>query len=75
MVAETSKVNKTEKMLELLTRENGTTLEELVEATGWKANSVRGALYTYAKKHKEYSFFSEKMQGIRTYRLSKNAID
>ena len=64
------KVNKTEKMVELLTRENGATLEELAEATGWLVNSVRGALSTYAKKHKEYTLFSEKDQGIRKYRLS-----
>lgn len=66
------KVNKTEKMVELLTRENGATLEELAEATGWLVNSVRGALSAYAKKHKEYSLFSEKIQGVRTYRLSPN---
>lgn len=64
------KVNKTEKMVELLTRENGATLEELAEATGWLINSVRGALSAYAKKHKEYTLFSEKDQGIRKYRLS-----
>ncbi|OLA66253.1 MAG: hypothetical protein BHW56_03690 [Acetobacter sp. 46_36] len=64
------KVNKTEKMVELLTRENGATLEELAEATGWLVNSVRGALSAYTKKHKEYTLFSEKDQGIRKYRLS-----
>ncbi len=66
------KVNKTEKMVELLTRENGATLEELAEATGWLVNSVRGALSAYAKKHREYPLFSEKIQGVRTYRLSQN---
>lgn len=69
MTAETSKVNKTEKMVELLTRENGATLEELAEAIGWLTNSVRGALSAYAKKHPEYTLISEKVEGVRKYRL------
>lgn len=68
--AEPLKQNKTQIMVELLTRENGATLEELAKATGWLVNSVRGALSAYAKKHKEYTLFSEKDQGIRKYRLS-----
>ena len=34
--------SKTAKVVDLLKRANGVTLEELVDATGWKANSVRG---------------------------------
>jgi len=34
----------TTQMVELLRRENGATLDELVAFTGWKANSVRGFL-------------------------------
>lgn len=71
-MATPQKQNKTQAMVELLTRENGATLEELTTATGWLVNSVRGALSTYAKKHPEYSLISEKMQGVRTYRLSPN---
>ena len=67
-----TKVSKTEKLVMLLTRENGATLEELAEATGWLPNSVRGALSAYAKKHPEYSLISERWQGVRTYRLSSN---
>lgn len=70
--ATSQKQNKTQAMLELLTRENGATLEELATTTGWLVNSVRGALSAYAKKHPEYSLISEKMQGVRTYRLSPN---
>lgn len=39
-ITETPKTNKTEKMVELLSRESGATLEELAEATGWLINSV-----------------------------------
>src|ERR1035437_4614960 len=38
------KINKTTQMIELLRRENGATLDELVVFTGWIANSVRGFL-------------------------------
>ena len=38
------KSNKTTQMVELLRRENGATLDELVAFTGWNANSVRGFL-------------------------------
>ena len=34
--------SKTAKVVNLLKRANGVTLDELVDATGWKANSVRG---------------------------------
>ncbi len=34
--------SKTAKVVDLLKRANGVTLEGLVDATGWKANSVRG---------------------------------
>lgn len=71
-VTDMLKTSKTEKLVMLLTRENGATLEELAEATGWLPNSVRGALSAYAKKHPEYSLISERWQGIRTYRLSPN---
>lgn len=38
------KSNKTTQMVELLRRNGGATLDELVAFTGWKANSVRGFL-------------------------------
>lgn len=56
----TLKVNKTEKMVELLTRENGATLEELAEATGWLVNSVRGALSVYAKSIRNIRYSAKK---------------
>src|ERR1035437_8996486 len=45
------KSNKTTQMVELLHRENGASLDELVAFTGWNANSVRGFLSgTVSKK-------------------------
>ena len=59
-------------MVHLLSRPEGATLKEMAEALGWKENSVRGAMSLYAKSHPEYTHSSEKVDGVRTYRLTKN---
>lgn len=59
-------------MVHLLSRSEGATLKEMAEALGWKENSVRGAMSLYAKKHPEYTHSSEKVDGVRYYRLTKN---
>lgn len=59
-------------MVHFLSRPEGATLKEMAEALGWKENSVRGAMSLYAKNHPEYTHSSEKVDGVRTYRLTKN---
>ena len=59
-------------MVYLLSRPEGATLKEIAEALGWKENSVRGAMSIYAKNRPEYTHSSEKVDGVRTYRLTKN---
>ena len=57
-------------IIRLLERAKGATLEELMEATGWQAHSVRGFISgTLGKKLKMKidSFQTEK--GARTYRV------
>jgi hypothetical protein len=60
--------SKTGIMTELLGRPGGTTLDELVRATGWQAHSVRGALAGALKK-KGHTITSEKQDGVRRYRI------
>lgn len=38
-------------IISLLSREEGATLAELIDATGWKPHSVRGHLSNMRKKH------------------------
>lgn len=65
------KINKTKLMVELLSAENGSSLKELASKLNWLENSVRGAMSLYAKNHPEHKLVSEKIQGVRTFRLIK----
>ena len=56
-------------MLALLGCPKGTTIAELVEATGWKQHSVRGTLVNMAK-HLGITIGSEKTDGVRIYRIA-----
>jgi Protein of unknown function (DUF3489) len=63
--------NKTDKILDLLKRPDGATLKELVKATGWKPNSVRGFLSgSIGKKMKTPVTSFKTSEGDRAYRLS-----
>ena len=64
------KSNKTTQMVELLRRENGATLDELVELTGWKANSVRGFLSGTIGKKMGLKLESTKRDGKRVYQVA-----
>ena len=64
--------DKTAFMVVMLRRPDGATLKEMAEALGWKENSIRGAMSTYAKKTCG-TISSEKKADIRTYYLKANA--
>lgn len=57
---------------QLLTREEGATIAELVQATGWQQHSVRGALAGALKK-RGLAISSEKTDGTRRYRAERAA--
>lgn len=54
-------------LLELLKRKGGATLDQMVEATGWQPHTMRAALTGFRKKG--HSVTSEKIEGLRTYRI------
>ena len=57
-------------LIDLLTRKKGATIEEIVEATGWQAHSVRGAISGTLKKKLGLAVTSEKPgDGPRHYRI------
>ncbi|MFD1987437.1 DUF3489 domain-containing protein [Mesorhizobium newzealandense] len=65
---------KTDIVLKKLRLAKGSTLEALIEATGWQAHSVRGFLSGTVKKKLGLSLLSEVgKDGVRRYRLDTKA--
>ena len=67
-----AKQSKISRMVELLQTPQGIPLKELAEKLSWLENSVRGARSLYAKNHPEYALVTEKVECVRTYRLTQN---
>ena len=55
-----------------LKRPSGATLADLAKATGWQPHSVRGAMAGALRK-KGFMVTSEKIDGVRRYRLETNS--
>lgn len=53
----------------LLRRDHGTTIAEIMAATGWQQHSVRGAMAGALKK-RGLVIISDKVDGTRRYRTS-----
>ena len=65
---------KAEKVLTLLKRPKGATLEDLTKATDWQTHSVRGFLSGTLKKRMGLTVLSEKDdKGTRRYRIEAEA--
>jgi len=61
--------SKQDKILALLQRPKGATLDGLVKETQWQKHSVRGFLAGTVRKKLKLPLLSEKIDGIRTYRI------
>ncbi len=67
--------SKQAQMIELLKRPDGATLNQLVEATGWQAHTVRGAMAGALKKKLGLNIESEKTDGQeRKYRITTTTV-
>lgn len=60
-------LTKTSRILALLQRPSGASLEELIEVTCWLPHTIRAALTGLRKKG--HPVTSEKIDGIRRYRI------
>lgn len=56
-------------LLEVLGRDGGATLDQMVAATGWQSHTTRAALTDMRKKG--HAITSEKADGVRVYRLAQ----
>jgi hypothetical protein len=67
--------SKQAQMIELLKRPDGATLSQLVEATGWQAHTVRGAMAGALKNKLGLTITSDKATGQeRTYRIGSEGV-
>ena len=60
---------KQDRVVALLQQPGGAALDVLVDATGWQKHSVRGFLAGTVRKKLKLPLISEKVDGIRTYRI------
>ncbi len=60
---------KQDRVVALLQQPGGAALDVLVNATGWQKHSVRGFLAGTVRKKLKLPLISEKVDGIRTYRI------
>ena len=56
-------------LIAMLRRKEGATIAQIVAATGWQPHTVRGAFAGALKKKLGLAVTSEKVEGIRVYRL------
>jgi hypothetical protein len=61
--------SKRAQLIAMLRRKHGATIAQIVEATGWQPHTVRGAFAGALKKKLGLIVTSEKVDGIRVYRL------
>ena len=59
-------------MEQMLTCEEGASIAEMVQTTGWQQHSVRGAMAGSLKK-RGLTISSEKIDGVRRYRAEPAA--
>jgi hypothetical protein len=57
-------------IIAMLRRPDGATIADLVDATGWKPNSVRGAISGSIRKRRLMKVITEVANGVRTYRIT-----
>ena len=61
-------------LIDMLRREEGATIEQIVEATGWQKHTVRGAISGALKKKLGLTVTSDKNEGgERVYRITEAA--
>jgi hypothetical protein len=62
--------SKQAKVLELLRRPQGATIEGIMGETGWQQHSVRGFLAGVVRKRLKLKLTSDKADGVRAYRIA-----
>lgn len=69
---DSKRTTKSDLIIEMLSKAEGATLNELVAATSWLPHTTRAALTGLKKKG--HTVISEKHEGVRRYRIVGGAI-
>lgn len=64
-----ARTTKTDTIVALLRRPSGADVSAMMEATGWQAHSVRGAIAGHIKKKLGLAVTSAKVDGKTVYRI------
>ncbi len=62
----TKRPSKAQQLAEFVVRDEGATLDQMIEITGWLPHTTRAALTGLKKKG--FKLTSDKIDGVRTYR-------
>ena len=69
-----SKPGKIDKIIAMMRRPKGATINDLTKATAWQAHSVRGAISGTLRKKQGLNVVSEKSGDVRLYRIADVAV-
>ena len=69
-----SKPGKIDKIIAMMRRPKGASINDLTKATAWQAHSVRGAISGTLRKKQGLNVISEKSGDVRLYRIADVAV-
>ena len=67
------KLGKIDKIIAMMRRPKGATINDLTKATAWQAHSVRGAISGTLRKKQGLNVVSENSGDVRLYRIAEKA--
>jgi hypothetical protein len=74
VTAAASKPGKIDKIIAMMSRPKGASIDELIKATAWQAHSVRGAISGTLRKKQGLNVVSVKSGDVRLYRITDKAV-
>lgn len=64
-------VSKIDTVIAMLRTKDGASIDEVARTTGWQTHSVRGAISGQLRRKQGLNVLSEKVDGVRRYRIAR----